>query len=140
LKYPFKFFSGDLQRAIGFTARLTTGAYLGDGQTVKYDNVITNYGGGYNRWTGHFTAPRKGLYQFTFSIMCPPGKHTSLVMVKNGKGVVVVYSDGHGYDTDTEAVAVVLRRGDSVWMKQHGGRYLHPWHTLFTGVLISGRV
>jgi hypothetical protein len=37
---------------------------LGDGQTLKWDNVVYNAGSGYDQNTGVFTAPQAGTYVF----------------------------------------------------------------------------
>lgn len=58
------FYLGLSTPAIGFSAVLTHNAYLGNNQAIIYGNVLTNVGYGYNKWSGHFTLPRKGLYVF----------------------------------------------------------------------------
>ena len=129
--------------AIGFSARMTRDAYLGDGQAVKYNDVISNYGGGYNRWTGHFTAPLKGLYLFSCTIMADRGSYLHIEIVKNGKRIGAVHSNTSHWDQGSQTVVVGLRKGDHVWTRQYYlGRHLHDnvGYNMFTGVLISRNI
>ncbi|XP_056002423.1 complement C1q-like protein 4 [Ostrea edulis] len=134
---------GELLPAIGFSARLSRSVYLGNGQAVKYDRVITNYGNGYNKWTGHFTAPRKGLYLFSCSIMAGRKTLIHIEIVKNGRRISAIFANDSGFDQSSQTVVLFLKRGDSVWTRQRDrGRHLHDHvgYNMFTGVLISKNV
>lgn len=58
---------------------------VGGGAVVKYDHVVSNWGGVYQLATGIFTAPYYELYSFSCSLMSHPGNYVYLSMVKNGK-------------------------------------------------------
>ncbi|XP_061179170.1 complement C1q tumor necrosis factor-related protein 3-like [Saccostrea echinata] len=124
--------------AIGFSAKLSKNVQLGEKQAVKYDKVITNQGDGYNRWTGHFTAPRKGLYLFSCTIMALRNHHIHIEIIKNGRRISTLFSSTT--DQSSQTVVLVLRKGDNVWTRQAwNGRHLHDHvgYNMFTGVLIS---
>ncbi|XP_062606314.1 uncharacterized protein LOC134268129 [Saccostrea cucullata] len=42
---------------VAFSATLTRETHFGYHEAVKYDRVLTNIGGAYHPWTGHFTVP-----------------------------------------------------------------------------------
>lgn len=77
--------------AIGFSAVLSNGTLLGHHQTIKYDKVLTNYGNGYGKCSGHFTAPLKGLYMFSCTVMAINGHDVSVAMVKNDQNMMLAY-------------------------------------------------
>lgn len=59
---------------VAFHAVLTTTSVsVSSGDTIKFNNVITNIGEGYNRSTGYFTAPVAGYYEFIVTIMAQSG-------------------------------------------------------------------
>ncbi|XP_062576660.1 complement C1q tumor necrosis factor-related protein 3-like, partial [Saccostrea cucullata] len=129
--------------AIGFSVQLSRDAFLGDGQAIKYDKIITNYGNSYNKWTGHFVAPKKGLYLFSCSIMADHTGHIHVQIVKNGTKISTIYSNLSSYDQSSQTVVLALRRGDSVWTRQSlFGRRLHDHlgYNMFTGILISRNI
>ncbi|XP_061179173.1 complement C1q tumor necrosis factor-related protein 6-like [Saccostrea echinata] len=124
--------------AIGFSVQLSQNVQLGNRQTVNYEKVITNQGDGYNRWTGHFTAPRRGLYLFSCTIMALHNHRIHIEIMKNGKRISTLYSSTT--DQSSQTVVLVLNEGDSVWTRQAwSGRHLHDHvgYNVFTGVLIS---
>lgn len=135
------FFAGQLNPAVGFTAILTHDTYLGNKQAVKYDRIITNYGKGYNKWSGHFTASVKGLYVFSCTVMAKVAYDISIDIVKNGKSISTVYSNKHTWDQASETLVLRLGKGDKVWTRYAGsGRLLNGQYTLFSGYLISTKI
>ena len=59
---------------VSFSANVFSGHLtLGAGQTVKYDNILTNNGKGYNSKTGVFTCPLAGTYLFVVDSLSHPG-------------------------------------------------------------------
>jgi hypothetical protein len=45
---------------------------IGTHHQLVFDVPVTNYGNGYNKHTGIFTAPQSGMYAFSFTIF--PGR------------------------------------------------------------------
>ncbi len=112
---------------------------------LTFDRLITNVGGGMNLETGVFTAPRAGIYTFSFSILKHPYVFDFLEVSLRLNGVRVGHSGaGSGMITAPVTLQSVLRlkKGDRVdlW-KSHGeihekctGGYCHH----FSGSLIEG--
>ncbi|XP_062581911.1 complement C1q tumor necrosis factor-related protein 3-like [Saccostrea cucullata] len=132
---------GHLNPAVGFSALLTHDTYLGNKQAVKYNKVITNYGNGYDKWSGHFKAPMKGLYAFSCSVMAINTHALHIELVKNGQVVSTIYSNPSSYDQASETVVLALKKGEKVWARQaYGGRHVRGSFNLFTGYLISTQI
>ena len=100
-----------------------SGSVPGKG-TLTFDRIISNVGGGMNLKTGVFTAPRAGVYAFSFSI----AKHTYifdyLEVYLRLNGVRVGHSGaGSGIISAPATLQSILRlkKGDRVdlW-KSHG--------------------
>ena len=83
--------------AIGFSAGVSKDIYLGEREFVKYDNVLTNIGNGYDILSGHFKAPIQGLNVFSCTVMAEDKGDLSVVLMKNGQRVSNVYSPSANY-------------------------------------------
>lgn len=134
-------FKGQSTPAIGFSAMVSRDTSLGDNQAILYDRVLTNIGNGYNKWSGHFTAPMKGLYLFTCSVMAVGDKYIAVTMVKNGKWTAYAHSSSSVWESGAMSVVLALKKGDKIWIQRyHGDRLLHGSYNMFSGYLISRQI
>ena len=132
---------------VAFTATLTAHlTNLGAGQTIKFDRVVTNVGGGYHNSHGNFVVPQDGVYIFTLTAMALVGHHEHLQIVKDGASVAGVYVGALSDDTfesTTTVVTLELTKGNEVWVQTvsqswHGTGSLHgAYDTSFSGWLLS---
>ncbi|XP_071136759.1 heavy metal-binding protein HIP-like [Mytilus edulis] len=104
-----------------FTATLKTHPLTLSGNNViaKFDNVILNGGNGYDPKTGKFTAPKSGLYQFSFTIMSNNGAALHMAVSINGKSIMRLYGSKIHGGTETANPVLELKEGDSVYLT-HG--------------------
>lgn len=137
----FFFFEGQSIPAVGFSAVISKDTYLGDNQAIKYDRVLTNIGNGYDKWSGHFKAPLKGLYVLSCTVMAVKGHDISVALVKNGQNMMNAYSSTTVWETGAISVALALKKGDKVWIRRFGhGRYVHGNYNILSGYLISRKM
>lgn len=111
---------------------------------IRYKKVLTNEGNGYNAATGAFTAPRRGLYVFHFSIFATysPAPNVMAVLKKNGVSLAVAFdkasSDTH--DSSTRVAVVTLEAGDAVYVELQARGTFYDYrgdHNSFSGFLLS---
>lgn len=125
---------------VAFTSMLSSDTIVGARAVVRYDHVVTNLGGAYQRTTGIFTAPYRGLYSFSCTVMSHPSNNVPLEMVKNGKRVSTVFSAAHTYPQSSQTIYLVLNQGDHIWMRNHytGQVKLHEYlgYNVFSGIFI----
>ncbi|CAL8373763.1 unnamed protein product [Boreogadus saida] len=106
--------------AVGFTAAL--GHSLGPVPIdikVKYQEIISNMGKGYNPATGIFTAPVSGMYYFSYTMYndVAPTPKAFMSLMKNGQRIVSTW-DTKGDDSNdsaTNAAVLQLKAGDQVY-------------------------
>ena len=82
---------------------------------VDYDHVFLNSGGQFSSETGVFTAPIRGVYEFTFSGGALPHKKLSLQLMKNHFEVQTLAFDGHkkkNPHVQTQKILLELESGD----------------------------
>lgn len=108
---------------VAFTAQNTFNLNnLGNGQTIKFDNIVTNVGGRYSAGTGLFTTDISGMYAFTFVIRVFEYSHICWIdLVKNDQRVVISWAKGdpeqYGYENGGNFALIHLSKGDNVWLK-----------------------
>ncbi|KAF3697072.1 Complement C1q-like protein 2 C1q and tumor necrosis factor-related protein 10 [Channa argus] len=136
------------QQEVGKVAFSTSLLASGEGNTssdefvsLLFSNVITNIGNHYNPNTGHFTAPARGVYYFTFTGFTA---HTESAMrlrlVKNGN--LIVFAGDCATSTDSEdnasnAAVLHLELGDVVAVQRAGTVWDDQYHrTTFGGFLL----
>ncbi|XP_029978110.1 uromodulin [Sphaeramia orbicularis] len=101
------------------------GQLVGKVNRIKYSKVLVNVGRAFNRRTGVFKAPVKGVYQFFFSTQTSnTGLKTDLWLVVNGYWVSV----SHTHISRPSSVGnlstymTFLRRGAVVYVTQNCGK------------------
>ncbi|KAM9558532.1 uncharacterized protein ACWYII_008790 isoform 1-T2 [Salvelinus alpinus] len=112
-----------LKRKVHFFASYP-GPISGKVIRIKYRTVLVNVGRAFNRRTGVFQAPVKGVYQFFFSTQS--GKHgvkTDLWLVINGYWVAVSHTKISSPSTvgNLSTYMTFLRRGSLVYVTQDCG-------------------
>lgn len=141
IQHNNEFILGLSTPAIGFSAVLNHNAYLGNNQAVIYGNVLTNVGNGYNKWSGHFTVPRKGLYVFSCTFRANTNEGITVEIVENGRSVLIISSSVYSPETASGTVVLALKKGDNVWVRRLGhGRQIEGYHSYFSGYLISAQI
>lgn len=135
------FFPVSKPRSVAFTASLSKRITVRPQAPVKYDHVVTNWGGAYNPSTGIFTAPYDGLYSISFTLMGNPSNEVRLEAVKNGERVAMVYTAPKIYLQSSKIVHLILSKGDRIWIKNYSTSTtakLHDWkvYNAFSGILI----
>ncbi|XP_050966117.1 cerebellin-2-like isoform X1 [Labeo rohita] len=141
----------ELKRAkIAFSATLSASwdsVYFGpheEATTLVYENVFTNIGNAYDKNTGIFTAPVKGVYFFNYVVFNAGEKPTGVKLLKNGNLVLAALDNAPGQDTEdttSNSVSLILEQGDQIKLQLLESRriYTDAWrrntfsgHLLFT--------
>jgi hypothetical protein len=140
--------STDSSQSVGFSATMTThNENLNLQDTVKFQNLLTNDGNGYDHISGIFRAPVTGLYFFNVVIMSHAAEDMETEIVKNGYGIAQTYSgDSTTWNTGTQSTVLFLDIGDQVWIRilssvpsvNNGNiRIFGAGFSSFSGLLIS---
>ncbi|CAG2205983.1 C1QL [Mytilus edulis] len=127
------------RKTIAFSVTRKSDITLSPFQTLVFDKVYSNEGGGYNAHTGLFTAPVNGMYYFVVSFLAAGGS-THLLLLKNNHEVARGY--GRGQDATGSIVSTVqLKRGDVVRVSEITGqgheRILGDGWSSFTGFRLN---
>ncbi|XP_060563086.1 complement C1q tumor necrosis factor-related protein 3-like [Ruditapes philippinarum] len=128
--------------AVGFNVQLIHDiSPMGQYQHIIFDNILANIGNGYDKYSGHFTAPYHGLYTFAVSFTKMRDRNLSVQVVKNGATIaqgLTLTKDV--YDTATVTATVELNKGDRVWVENGypvgGVEDIHGYWTFFSGHLV----
>lgn len=89
---------------------------------MVYDNVVTNIGWHYNRYTGVFTAPQSGTYVFTFTVYCKAGESFSLELIANSyvfDGILCNANGANWYRTASSTAVKQINQGDAIFIRTH---------------------
>ncbi|XP_078319032.1 complement C1q tumor necrosis factor-related protein 3-like [Crassostrea virginica] len=127
---------------VAFTATVTQYMTSQNGQTFVFPHIITNVGGGYNRITGVFTAPRDGVYVFFCKITGrdnPSSMYFEFILNGSAKTMNLVYGgSAHPYRTSSNSIVLQLTHGDRVWIKMStgGNHYSAGGDLSFSGYLL----
>lgn len=113
------------------------------GQTVIYNLVLYQVGGGYDLSTGIFTAPRAGLYIIFSTIVANIHDDFWSRIVINGseKAGMMAYNNANVnlYQSASNFIVQQLQVGDRVWIQLYAGQYLYSQisDTTFSVVMIN---
>uniref|UniRef100_A0A8D0AD57 C1q domain-containing protein n=1 Tax=Sander lucioperca TaxID=283035 RepID=A0A8D0AD57_SANLU len=126
--YLVRFSPNKFQR-VAFSASLvaggtpvTTGPFP-TATTLIYKHVVTNIGNAYNSNTGVFTAPRRGVYNFEWTVgaFADGSRGSGAWLVKNSQHVFMAFVyQKHGFMSASEAVTLLLNVGDIVFVRLVG--------------------
>ncbi|XP_056016181.1 heavy metal-binding protein HIP-like [Ostrea edulis] len=111
--------------AIAFHARMSSNLQNCGTSVVVFGRVTLNSGSAYNGKTGIFTAPRDGIYSFTWTILTTPGSYFNTETVINGN--VVGYNLANGkvssshYESSSTTAVIRMKKKDKVWIRTYGG-------------------
>ncbi|BFZ00520.1 hypothetical protein BsWGS_03559 [Bradybaena similaris] len=100
-----------------FSATMDEEKSIAVGETVKFTNVITNIGDGYDSATGVFTAPREGYYVFHFYGLTGYGQRINLSLYQNEIPRVMAYGYSSYHVVGGNAVGLKLKQADRVYVK-----------------------
>ena len=125
-----------VQPAIGFYVGYSSS--MSSGSTIPFNVIKTNLGNGWSSSYHRFTAPVKGLYYFTLSIMTPytASQYTAQAWIMRGNvNLRFVYvhrkSNIHAHIPASGSAAVMLNAGEQVWAKYASG-WLYSTTSLYT--------
>jgi hypothetical protein len=108
---------------------------------VKFEDVTVNRGQGYNPSTGVFTAPRKGLYHISCSIMAYSTSSVHYQLNKNGAAHTYGHSSSGGYISSTINAIVEMKKGDRVfikhWNRSSTQKITGAHHSTFSGYFMQ---
>ncbi|XP_052678079.1 complement C1q tumor necrosis factor-related protein 4-like [Crassostrea angulata] len=129
------------KNAVAFSAILSKSITVGGKEVVKYDSLLTNVGGAYDKSTGVFTAPYKGIYTISCSLLSSTSNYVHLDIMKNGKKISIVYSASGTNPHSAQTLQLLLKKGDNIWIQNHSENkaslHDHGSYNLFSGVLIT---
>ncbi|XP_072534741.1 cerebellin-2-like [Salminus brasiliensis] len=133
------------KRKVAFSASLLesghghTGPY-GTDITLVYKYVFTNIGNGYNPATGIFTAPVRGVYQFSFHTHGAGGRTSGVNLYKNGHFVAGTHAyQGKDSVSSSNGVSLLLEVGDVVCLKLEASKWIYDsilHHSTFSGEIL----
>nr|XP_022301699.1 EMILIN-2-like [Crassostrea virginica] len=127
---------------IGFSANVKAKALkLGAGQTVIFDEVLTNDGNGYDDRTGVFTCPLAGTYMFVVDSLSTGPTWLHLYLNKTMVATLHVsgYHQKNTYLQMSRTVILKLQRGDHVKVVNFAtapGTVHHQKYSGFSGTLL----
>lgn len=132
-------------RVVAFHVRLSRDPVtFKSGKTLVYDDVRINIGGGYNKTTGHFTAPVSGVYAFFVNCMAlvDATHFQEARILLEGMQLASCLSHRPGadiWDFGGAQVLVHMTAGQKIWMAHELGD-VHArggfWQ-MFSGFLLS---
>ena len=114
---------------------------LGSRAVVKYNRILSNVGGAYHPSTGIFTAPYKGIYSISCSLLSETSNDVHLQITKNGAKMSFLYSGSSTYPHAGQTLQLLLNKGDKIWIQNRNAKvaklYDYSAYNVFSGALIT---
>ncbi|XP_044024161.1 complement C1q tumor necrosis factor-related protein 3-like [Siniperca chuatsi] len=85
--------------------------------TLVFQRVKTNIGNAYDKETGIFTAPVKGLYYIRFTGCVGKSGKLNAAVMKNGVNVFAIYNVPATRGTTSNGMTLALEEGDRLWVE-----------------------
>ena len=115
--------------------------YTLNGTTIPFEIEGLNVGGGMNITSGIFTAPKSGIYFFSFSgLKTPPANPLSVELYHNSNPLTAAYGTLlDGYLTATLSSTLNLKSGDQISLRLYSGQLFDSsyHYTNFNGMLLQ---
>ncbi|XP_043775571.1 cerebellin-3 [Cervus elaphus] len=112
----------------------------GTSGAIYFDQVLVNEGGGFDRTSGSFVAPVRGVYSFRFHVVKVYNRQTVQVsLMLNTWPVVSAFANDPDVTREaaTSSVLLPLDPGDRVSLRLRRGNLLGGWkYSSFSGFLI----
>ncbi|TKS65870.1 Cerebellin-2 Cerebellin-like protein [Collichthys lucidus] len=129
---------------VAFSAGLTDSGSVGpfdEETTLIFSKSITNIGRAYDRTSGVFTAPVRGLYFFSFTAADYLKGYMGVYLYRNNQPIVfnLALNDHGGYASTSNGVALQLEEGDGVRLSLPASYRLYDDSrnfTVFSGFLL----
>nr|CBX41710.1 putative C1q domain containing protein MgC1q61 [Mytilus galloprovincialis] len=84
---------------------------------LKFDDLRTNIGNHYNPSTGHFTAPKPGLYEISCLLYGYNNSRVTFQINKNDQLFAYGFTPGREWNSNTLSLLMELKKGDKVYVK-----------------------
>lgn len=108
-------FSG--AKIVAFSAGLTHTMPVSSGETIPFDKIFANVGGGYDSTTGVFTAPKSGIYDFTIHGYDSNQDKAMWIELKKNDDLLVSISGYNSHSTAGNSVITYLSAGERVYVQ-----------------------
>nr|CBX41668.1 putative C1q domain containing protein MgC1q19 [Mytilus galloprovincialis] len=108
---------------------------------LKFGDVRTNIGNHYDATTGHFTAPKPGLYEISCLLYGVGASRVTFQIHKNDQIFAFGFTPGREYNSNTVSLLMELKTGDKVYVKHRGPERRETVqgnkHSYFSGRLLQ---
>ncbi|XP_045171854.2 complement C1q tumor necrosis factor-related protein 3-like [Mercenaria mercenaria] len=134
---------GSVHSKVAFYSQLSKDVdHIGNHQTIVFDTVTTNIGGGYNPNDGIFTAPVTGTYVFFWLNTNRDHSYMNTELVRNSVVVGKSMSDAMDhidYAASSNTAVLQLNEGEEVWVRSgtwHSAVVAGDFYSTYSGWLL----
>ncbi|XP_062607452.1 complement C1q tumor necrosis factor-related protein 3-like [Saccostrea cucullata] len=109
---------------------------------IKFRNVLTNEGGGYDATTGKFTAPEDGVYSFSWTYCTDKGSTTYIAGIVDGttRAYISNSNQASGWQNTSGHLVIKVKKGNQFWVQTISkiSKLIHESYTFLSGYKLSG--